>query len=157
MGNIFGKPRAFYTASVYDTSPDYNSGDYEYDGDLDYDFELDYYYTSYYDSYLPFDWSQFLLCCPWYPSPLDEEYDEDSYWDGAIYGVVRRKACKDRDHWALAIRHDIDVSQLPRRIDGYRTRIPSRCERKCGNRQRFCASGDKSSKGQICLTWDDAE
>ncbi|KAI8957108.1 hypothetical protein F5Y11DRAFT_352910 [Daldinia sp. FL1419] len=53
-------------------------------------------------------------------------------WGGKVVGIQRRKGCKTSDHWALNLRPDIDVLRLPRRIKGFRTKIPGRCKKTCG-------------------------
>ncbi|KAI6089305.1 hypothetical protein F4821DRAFT_257099 [Hypoxylon rubiginosum] len=90
-----------------------------------------------------------LLCCPWYGNTLvvdesseDEDEDEDSGWDGAVVGI------RIRDHWALAFRSGVDVYQLPRRINGFRTRVPRQCRRTCGRRRVVYIIGDDSSSSE---------
>ncbi|KAI0848158.1 hypothetical protein F5Y00DRAFT_262793 [Daldinia vernicosa] len=61
-----------------------------------------------------------------------QERDLSGGWGGNVVGVKRRKGCITRDHWALKFRPGIDASQLPRRIKGFRTKIPSRCKENCG-------------------------
>ncbi|KAI1206691.1 uncharacterized protein F4807DRAFT_463380 [Annulohypoxylon truncatum] len=129
MGNVLGKPQVLYITydnkkcSPSSSYPQYYYYYYYYDDDYEYEFASD---EAVYDSY---DYD----CCPWCGLyPVEQEYEaEEPSWEGAVIGIVRRKSCTDRNHWALAFRSDIDVSQLPRRINGYRTRIPSRCKRTC--------------------------
>ncbi|KAI1392155.1 uncharacterized protein F4822DRAFT_441228 [Hypoxylon trugodes] len=114
MGNVLGRSQVFYI-------PAHDSDD---DDDDDED-------TSDDESYAPYGWPQALrdIFCG---IPLSrEDRRGSSRWDGAIVGLIRRPDCTTRDHWALKFRSDVDVSSLPRRIRGFRTRIPSRCERIC--------------------------
>ncbi|KAI1089512.1 hypothetical protein F5B19DRAFT_495324 [Rostrohypoxylon terebratum] len=129
MGNVLGKPQVLHI--TYDSkSPSSDSSSiqpYYYDSDNDYEYEYldNKEFCDYYNSYDYYD------RCPWCGLiPADQVYEVPD-WEDAVVGVVRRKGCTNRDHWALAFRSDIDVSQLPRRINGYRTRIPSRCKNMC--------------------------
>ncbi|KAI1101509.1 hypothetical protein F4804DRAFT_9582 [Jackrogersella minutella] len=134
MGNIFGKPQIFFVS--YEPSP--SSSPYSY-GDSDD-------YTSDDGSYAPYGWGQFasdLCCCPWFGGYPGQEPDDS--WNGAIVGIVRRKGCKNQDHWALAFRPDVDVSQLPRRLNGFRTHVPTRCRRTCPYRRRVYIVTNMSS------------
>ncbi|KAI4868062.1 hypothetical protein F4820DRAFT_445417 [Hypoxylon rubiginosum] len=138
MGNILGTPQTFYIS--YDW---HDSSDSSY-------IDSDYVSSTSEESCAPYSWQQFvsdLLCCPWCGGTLDykAEEEEDFGWDGAIVGVVRRRGCRIRDHWALAFRPGFDVSQLPRRIDGFRTRIPSRCRRTCRPQRVYVIGGESSS------------
>ncbi|KAI1403182.1 hypothetical protein F4819DRAFT_484804 [Hypoxylon fuscum] len=155
MGNILGRPQIFYI-SYATPPPAYSESD-----ELGDDYSST--YDSYDDSYAPYGWAQFIpdLCC--YPWTSDYEGYDDSAWDGAVVGVVRRKGCRNRNHWALAFRAGIDISQLPHRIRGFRTRIPSRCKRTCGDWRRvyvlteISSSDDDSSSQatQIYIIEDD--
>ncbi|XXH05742.1 hypothetical protein Hte_012178 [Hypoxylon texense] len=140
MGNILGTPQTFYISYDWHDSSDSSYVDPNYTSST----------TD--ESCAPYGWQQFfsgLLCCPWCGGTLDyrevKQPEEDLGWDGAIVGIVRRRGCRIRDHWALAFRPGLDISQLPRRIDGFRTRIPSQCRRTCGPRRVYVIRGDSSS------------
>lgn len=85
MGNILGRPQIFYI-SYATPPPAYSESD-----ELGDDYSST--YDSYDDSYAPYGWAQFIpdLCC--YPWTSDYEGYDDSAWDGAVVGVVRRKGC----------------------------------------------------------------
>ncbi|KAI0384509.1 hypothetical protein F5Y04DRAFT_277885 [Hypomontagnella monticulosa] len=115
MGNILGR-EVYYISNVR-----YNGvAPIIYDNSADTGEE---YYKSY-------GWGQFFsdLCC-------GAEW-EDSGWGGSIVGIARRRGCKNQDHWALAFSPGTDLSQLPKRIEGFRTHIPRRCRRECGRARR---------------------
>ncbi|KAI0883981.1 uncharacterized protein GGS22DRAFT_28349 [Annulohypoxylon maeteangense] len=126
MGNILGKPQVIYITYGYDYSPNSSSSQHYRYGD-GYEYE----YKGGEQLYNCYDWD----CCPWCGLYPVEQESQGIDWEGAVIGIVRRKGCTNRNHWALAFRSDIDVSQLPRRIKGYRTRIPSRCKRTCSDWQ----------------------
>ncbi|KAI1771696.1 hypothetical protein F4818DRAFT_454482 [Hypoxylon cercidicola] len=134
MGNILGTPRPFYISYDWDGSfDDYADTNYSSSYDTSYG-------ESYDESGAPYDWSQSfseLLCCPCCGGAWDYEQEEDSGWDAAVVGFVRRKDCRNRDHWALAFGPEVDISQLPGRIDGFRTFIPDRCRRTCRSRHVY--------------------
>ncbi|KAI2634746.1 hypothetical protein GGS26DRAFT_589665 [Hypomontagnella submonticulosa] len=117
MGNIFGR-ETYYVSNVrfHPVTPIYEYYDDTYTGEEDYS--------------QPYGWGQFFsdLCC-------GAEW-EDSGWGGAVVGIAKRRGCQNQDHWALAFRPGTDLSQLPRRIDGFRTHIPRRCRRECGRVRR---------------------
>ncbi|KAI0838028.1 hypothetical protein F5Y06DRAFT_304092 [Hypoxylon sp. FL0890] len=137
MGNIFGRPRVVYITYEY-----HRSSSVHVDGDDS---------TSDDESYAPYGWGQFLsdmFCCPWFGRSPGTQSEDSSGWNGAVIGI------QIRDHWALAFRSGIDVSQLPRRISGFRTRIPSRCRRICTRRQRVYVFADSSSDSGSSVATD---
>ncbi|KAI2466484.1 hypothetical protein F4781DRAFT_434358 [Annulohypoxylon bovei var. microspora] len=143
MGNILGKPRVFYLAYDYEYYPSSSSSEWYYYGDE---------YAGDEQSYEPYGWAD-LCCYPWFEGASAEEEDEEeeTSWGGAVVGIVRRKGCTTPDHWALAFRSDIDVTQLPRRINGFRTRIPSRCKRTCSYWQPVFIFAEGSSSDDSSL------
>ncbi|KAI1417215.1 hypothetical protein F5Y13DRAFT_185286 [Hypoxylon sp. FL1857] len=144
MGNIFGRPHVIYV--TYEYYP--RAANNHVDSDDS---------TSDDESYAPYGWGQFFLdlfCCPWFGGFSGTQREDPGGWNGAIIGIVRRKGCQIRDHWALAFRSGIDISQLPRRISGFRTRIPSRCRRICTRRQRIYVVRDSSSDGGSSVATD---
>ncbi|KAI0894088.1 hypothetical protein F4806DRAFT_130233 [Annulohypoxylon nitens] len=150
MGNVLGKPQVLYITTDY-KSPSNSSYSlyYYYDNDYEYEYLDNREIYDYYNSYDYYD------CCPWCGLiPADQVYEVPD-WEDAVIGVVRRKGCTNRDHWALAFRSDIDVSQLPRRINGYRTRIPSRCQNTCSYWQPvYIFVEQESSDGSSSLEVD---
>ncbi|KAI2781340.1 hypothetical protein F4815DRAFT_444518 [Daldinia loculata] len=117
MGNILGSQRVFYVGYEYTRSPVHDSSDDTSDDVV----------------YAPYGWRQFFRELFGYPqNDGSQERDSSGGWRGNVVGVKRRKGCVTRDHWALKFRPGIDTTQLPRRIKGFRTKIPSRCKENCG-------------------------
>ncbi|KAI0010877.1 hypothetical protein F4779DRAFT_269416 [Xylariaceae sp. FL0662B] len=48
-------------------------------------------------------------------------------WHATIKGLARPTGCSDRQHWALAYESYVDISKLPPRVAGIRTRIQKDC------------------------------
>ncbi|KAI1141062.1 hypothetical protein F5Y05DRAFT_410914 [Hypoxylon sp. FL0543] len=159
MGNIFGRPRVVYvTYERYYPRPANNAEEEDDDEDDS---------TSDDASYAPYGWGKFLsdmCCCPWFGGSSGTRRRGSQGWNGAVIGIVRRRGCQKaaympipqahnynptqqvRDHWALAFKSSVDVSKLPRRMSGFRTRIPSRCRRTCARPQRvYVLAGSPSS------------
>ncbi|KAK6956404.1 hypothetical protein Daesc_001681 [Daldinia eschscholtzii] len=123
MGNILGSQRVFYVGYEY-----YRGSTHESSHDTSDDVV-----------YAQYGWRQFFRELFGGPQPPDsgsrhgETWDEEGGgWGGKVVGIQRKKGCITRDHWALKFRSEIDTSQLPRRIKGFRTNIPSRCKKNCG-------------------------
>ncbi|KAI1803774.1 hypothetical protein F4811DRAFT_553561 [Daldinia bambusicola] len=126
MGNILGSQRVFYVGYEYYRGSAHDSSSDDADDNSTSDDVV----------YAQYGWREFLRELLLGPRGSSESRDESwgsrGGWGGKIVGIQRKKGCITRDHWALKFRSGIDTSQLPRRVKGFRTKIPSRCKKNCG-------------------------
>ncbi|KAI1766121.1 hypothetical protein GGR53DRAFT_464689 [Hypoxylon sp. FL1150] len=153
MGNILGNPQTFYVSYDCDNPSECNPSSLTSDEQI----------------LAPYAWPRFfseLMCCPWCENNLacegyewdgeneNEVVGEDWGWAGTVIGIARRRGCRNRDHWTLVFRSGVDVSQLPKRINGLRTQVPRHCGRSCGGGRRMvyvmgeCISSDGDADGK---------
>ncbi|KAL7621342.1 hypothetical protein AAE478_008663 [Parahypoxylon ruwenzoriense] len=161
MGNLLGRPRCYYVSYYRDPIPAdgycadsprhsdyYARGD---DGNDSREEEDDDEYGSCSSSDDPGP-PRYLFGLSCLPMCDDRPRGETgTSWGGNVVGVARRKGCRTRDHWSLAFRPDIDASQLPPRVAGFRVQIPRElCRRTCELGQRYYVldvGGDAYSGG----------
>ncbi|KAI1472349.1 uncharacterized protein F4812DRAFT_454166 [Daldinia caldariorum] len=124
MGNILGSQRVFYAGYEYHRGSADGSRSHDDDDVV----------------YARYGWRQFLRVLLSGPAGSggneargqSRSWEARGGWGGKVVGIQRKKGCINRDHWALKFQPGIDTSQLPRRVKGFRTKIPSRCKKNCG-------------------------